>query len=154
MYWRRPGYHGGDLKDGFIKINFDGSKTSQSAVGGFILRNWVGRFIQASAFNLGAASILVAEATAMRNGIKAAVRLGFKNIHVEGNNQILIRAIKDQIEAPWQIQTLVQDIKTYLQECHNIIITHIFSGREFCGWLGREVWLVYSIPISVGWNPT
>jgi len=81
---------------------------------------------------------LVAEATAMRNGIKAAVRLGFKNIHVEGNNQILIRAIKDQIEAPWQIQTLVQDIKTYLQECHNVIITHIFRKGNFAAnWVAK-----------------
>jgi len=32
---------------GFIKINFDGSKISQRAVGGFILRNWEGRFVQA-----------------------------------------------------------------------------------------------------------
>ena len=58
---------------GFIKINFDGSKSSQGAAGGFIIRNWEGKFIQASAFNLGASSILIAEATAMHNGIKVAV---------------------------------------------------------------------------------
>jgi len=46
--------------------------------------------IQASAFNLGAASIFVAEATTMRNGIRAALQVSFKNIHAEGDNKILI----------------------------------------------------------------
>ena len=45
--------------------------------------------------------ILVAEATAMQNGVRATLQAGFKNIHVEGDNKILIQAFKDQIEAPW-----------------------------------------------------
>ena len=56
--WRKP-------QGGFIKINFDGSKSSQGVVGGFIIRNWELKFIQTSAFNLGASSILIAEAIVM-----------------------------------------------------------------------------------------
>ena len=73
--WRKP-------QRGSIKINFDVSKTSQGAVGGFIIRYWSGWFIQIAAFNLGAASILVAKAMAMRNGIKAAIQVRFKSIHI------------------------------------------------------------------------
>jgi len=51
--WRRP-------PEGYIKINFDGSKSSSLAAGGFILRNWAGDFIQAASFNLGTTSVLVA----------------------------------------------------------------------------------------------
>ena len=65
---------------GFIKINFDGSKSSQGAAGGFIIHDWEGKFIQVSAFNLRRSSILIVEATAMRNGIKEAVQAGFTHI--------------------------------------------------------------------------
>ena len=63
-----------NLQGEFVKINFDRSKSSQGAAGGgFIIHDWKGRFLQATAFNLGAASVLVVEATAMRNGIRAVV---------------------------------------------------------------------------------
>jgi len=78
--WRKP-------PEGYIKINFDRSKSSSQAVGGFILRNWIGEFIKAASFNLSAASVLVAEATAMRNGLRATVHAGFTNIHLQGDNQ-------------------------------------------------------------------
>jgi len=71
--WRKPPV-------GFVKLNFDGSKTSQGAARGFVVRDWSGRFLQAAAFNLGAASILVAEVTAMRNALKAAIHAGFMDI--------------------------------------------------------------------------
>jgi len=81
----------------------------------------------------------VVEAIAMRNGMKPALQGGFKNIHVEGDNKILIQVINDQIEAPWQIQTLIQDIKTYLQECNSVIITHIFQEENFAAdWLAKR----------------
>ena len=50
------------------------------AAGGFIIHDWKEKFVQASAFNLGRSLILVAEATAMRNGIKAAVQVGITHI--------------------------------------------------------------------------
>jgi len=81
--WRKP-------QQGFIKINIDGSKSSHQAAGGYILRNWEGRFIQAAAFNLATTSVLVVEAIATRNEIRAAVQAGFSNIHIEGDNKILI----------------------------------------------------------------
>jgi len=102
----------------FIKFNFDGSKTSQRATGGFIIRNWEGRFIQALAFNLGTTSILLVEAKTMRNGIQVAVRAGFPTLFVEGDNKIIIQAMKSQVHAPWQIQTPLQDIQTDLQSVH------------------------------------
>jgi len=55
---------------------------------------------------------LVAEATIMRNGIRAAAqaKAGFTNIQVEGDNKILIQAIQEKIQPLWEIQTLVHDI--------------------------------------------
>ena len=117
--WRKP-------KGGFIKINFDGSKSSSNATGGFILRNWDGEFIQVATFNLGAVSVLVAEATTMRNGLRVAIHAGYTNIHLEGDNQILIQAVQRRIQVPWEIQTLVEDILAYFQMCNHVRVNHIF----------------------------
>jgi len=83
--WRKPQY-------GFIKVNFDRSKSSNQAAGGFVLRNWEGKFIQVVSFNLGATSILVAEATTMRNGLRVAAQAGYTDIQLEGDNTIPIQA--------------------------------------------------------------
>ena len=123
IVWRRP-------QDGFIKINCDGFKTSERAAGRFILHNWEGRFVRASAFYLKTVSVLVAEATTMRDGIKDAIQAGFTDIHIEGDNRTLIQAVRGRIQTPWEIQVLVQDIYTYIQLCNNIRITHIFRQEN------------------------
>jgi len=58
-----------------------------------VFQDWQGKFIYAATFNLGAASILIAEATTMRNGVRASDQTGFTNIHIEGDDSILIRAV-------------------------------------------------------------
>jgi len=129
--WRKP-------QEGYIKINFDGSKSSSHAVGGFILRNWDGTFIQVASCSLGVASILVVEATAMRNGLGAAVHASYTNIHLEGDNQILIQAVQRRIQVPWEIQTLVEDILAYFQIYNHVSVYHIFrEGNRATEWLAK-----------------
>ena len=41
---------------------------------------------------------MIAEATAMRNGIKAAVQAGFTYIHIEGDSKTLSQAIQGHIQ--------------------------------------------------------
>ena len=74
----------------YSSINFDRSRNSQEPVGGFIIRDWRGRFIQAAVFNPGTASVLVAEATTMCNRIKTTVQAKFIDIDIEGHNKIPI----------------------------------------------------------------
>ena len=71
---------------GFIKINFDGSHSSAGAAAGFVLRNWKGGFIMAGSRFMENAPILVAEATAMRDGISAALQAGYRKIQVEDDS--------------------------------------------------------------------
>ena len=75
--WEKP-------HEGLIKVNFDGSKSRQQALGGYVMHNWTGSLIQTGALNLVMASILVTEATTMRNVITAAVQTKFTNIYIEG----------------------------------------------------------------------
>jgi len=86
--WTKP-------PQGFIKINSDGSKTHHQASGGHVICNWIGHLIQARAFNLGAPSILAAEAIVIRNGLRVVVEARFNNIFIEGDNKILSKLCKD-----------------------------------------------------------
>jgi len=62
----------------------------------------------------------------MRNGLRAVVKAGFTNIHIEGNNKTLIQAVQGRIQHPGEIQVLVQDILFYLQKCNHVLVQHIF----------------------------
>ena len=101
--WKLP--HGG-----CIKINFDGSKSVAGAAASFVLRNWQGGFIKAGSRILEQASILVAEATAMRDGISAALQAGYRRLEVKGDNQIVLKAVQKQIHPPWPIAPILKDI--------------------------------------------
>ncbi|KAL6225750.1 hypothetical protein ACLB2K_004599 [Fragaria x ananassa] len=61
-----------------VKLNFNGSMKSNSAVGGFIFRNPLGSPFAAAAFNFGSTTVPVAEAVALHNGLIDAKRRGFK----------------------------------------------------------------------------
>jgi len=126
-------------RGGFIKLNFDGTKSGAGAASGFVLRNWQGGFIQAGARFLEHASILVAEATAMRDGICAAVQAGFRQIEVEGDNQIVLKAVQKQIPVPWQIATVIEDIWNMIPNCESITFTHIYrEGNMAADWMAKH----------------
>ena len=95
--------------------------------------------MQVAAFYLGAASVLGAEAIAMRNDImKAAAEAYFTDIHIEIDNKILIQAVQGYIRAPWEIRVLLQDIHTYIQLYNNVHITHIFRQWNCAAdWLAK-----------------
>jgi len=71
------------LLGGFIKVNFDGFKSSTIIAGGFIIRNWDERFFQASPSNLAATSVLIGEAATIHNVVQAAAEVGYQEIVLE-----------------------------------------------------------------------
>ena len=56
------------------------------AAAGFVIRNWQEGFIMAGSRFMEQAPIIVAEATAMRDGISAALQARFHRIEVESDN--------------------------------------------------------------------
>ena len=79
-------------------INFDGSL--RRAADSFIICNWERRFIHIAAFNLRRAPVLVTEATVTRSGVKAVIQVGYREVHIEGGNKILLKAITGKIQLP------------------------------------------------------
>ena len=125
-------------RGGFIKINFDGSKSSEGAAAGFVLRSWQGGFITAGTRFLEDASILVAEATAMRDGIHTALQAGFRCLEVEGDNQIVIKAVQKELQAPWQIAPIIEDIWNLIADCEEVLFRHIYrEGNMAADWMAK-----------------
>ena len=51
----------------------------------------------------GDTSILVAEARVLRDGLRLTIQVGFKHIAIEGDNKIMIQALKENIQILWKI---------------------------------------------------
>jgi len=59
---------------------------------------------------LGTTLISVTDATTIRNGMKAALQVGFINIHIKGDIKILIQAVKIHIQVSREVQDLIEYI--------------------------------------------
>lgn len=84
----------------FFKLNFDGSVRHNSAAAGVIIRNSNGQPHKACAYNLGSTSSFVAEATALHLGIVLARDMGISNLHIEGDNLLVINAVLGTWSSP------------------------------------------------------
>jgi len=78
--WRSP-------PGGTSKSIFDDTHSSFEPAEGIVIRDWTGRFIQAGIRFLEDSPIVVAEATAMRDGIQAALVAGTTRKTALGYNQ-------------------------------------------------------------------
>jgi len=84
------------------------------------------------------APILVAEATAMRDGISVALQTGFRRIEVEDDNQIVIKAMQKQINTPWQIAPIIEDIRNMISNCESISFMHTYrQGNMIADWITK-----------------
>jgi len=123
---------------GSVKLNFDGSFQHSSAAGGFIIRGWGGNLIKAGAAHYGDATILVAEARALRDGVRAVVEAGFKKVVIEGDNAIVIQALQGRCKVPWQIEGLLRDVSYYITQLEHVSIFHIFREANVAAdWLAK-----------------
>jgi len=77
---------------------------------GFIICDWADKLIKVVATYYGNTSILVAEVRALTDEVSSAIQTEFNKIVIEGDNQILIQALKGNIHAPWQISNIIADV--------------------------------------------
>ncbi|XP_062028542.1 uncharacterized protein LOC133744454 [Rosa rugosa] len=124
IHWQPP-------SRGFTKINFDGFVCSESAAGGFVLRDTDRRPLIAVTRNLGRTTVPVAEAIALRNSLACARDRGYKRIEVEGDSKLVIDAVTDNISPPWRLITFVSDIKEIASCFDSISFKHVFREANF-----------------------
>ena len=115
-----------------LKLNFDGSVLhNNQASAGFVIRDSQGTPILASAKDIGHSSVVVAEAMALREGLRQAICIGHSHIIVEGDSNILIDSISGISPIPWRIKFLVQDIGRFASRCSQISFVHIWREANF-----------------------
>jgi len=74
----------------------------------------------------------------MRDGISAALQAGFRRIEVEGDNQIVLKAVQKQIHTPWQIAPILKDIWNMISSCELISFRHIYrEGNMAANWMAK-----------------
>ena len=59
--------------------------------------------------------MIMAEVRALRDGLQAATVAGYKDIIVEGDNQMIINALLGTISTPWQISNALKDVRFLLK---------------------------------------
>ena len=124
--------------DGVLKLNFDGRLLIAGAAAGYILRDASGRLIIAATRFLHDVSILVAEAVALRDGLQATIDTGLPHLQIEGDNRIVIQAVKGEIRTPWRTHILVQDIRNVLSRFMSPSIQHVFrEGNMTANWIAK-----------------
>ena len=101
----------------FIKINFDRSINNSLASSRYILHDKIGGQLKEGASYYGHTSILVAEVRALREGVISIVQKAINKIIIEGSNQIVIQALKGNIQIPWQISNIIEDLRTWWNQC-------------------------------------
>ncbi|XP_056690230.1 uncharacterized protein [Spinacia oleracea] len=123
---------------GTFKLNFDGSSKSSSAAAGIIIRNNEGISISACTFNLGQTQAFMAEAIALHKGLQEARRLQIDNLLIEGDNLLIINAVKGVWSTPWKISNIISDIKHLLTLFTTWDIKHIFrEANSAADWIAN-----------------
>ncbi|KAL6174685.1 hypothetical protein ACLB2K_051331 [Fragaria x ananassa] len=84
----------------FVKINFDGSVTSNLVACGFIIRDDNGRPVSAASCHIRSASVSIAEAMVLRDSLIKAKKKGCTNVEVEGDSKLVIDAVNGRLEPP------------------------------------------------------
>ena len=81
------------------------------------------------------------EARALRDGVQAATVAGYKDIIVEGDNQLIINALLGMISTPWQISNVLRDVRFLLQSSNNdqFQVQHIYREANIAAdWLSKS----------------
>ena len=86
----------------------------------------MGKVLKASATNYWHASSLVVETLALKDGVYLAIQAAHMEIAIEGDNLIVIQALKGNFHIPWQIANIIEDVHSWIQQGIQFTITHTF----------------------------
>nr|XP_010314573.1 uncharacterized protein LOC104645185 [Solanum lycopersicum] len=119
--WKRPPEH-------WIKLNTDGSaviNTGKIGAGG-ILKNREGKMVMAYSVFLGEGSNNQAETKAAQLGLSWALELGYKNIQMELDSQLVVQWITKKTAPQWTVANQVEEIQQLISQTQYFSCSHIF----------------------------
>jgi len=119
VYWIPP-------RQGCIKINFDGASFGSPPCGatGVVFRDNAASFLGGFVHNIGHASALVTELSAAMHAIEKAVAMQWREIWMETDSLMVVKAFSQQMEVPWTLRTRWLNCLT-LVKSFSCTFTHI-----------------------------
>ena len=67
------------------------------------------------------------------------VAAGYRNLDIEGDNLIVIRALKGEIEIRRQIQNVIKDLHVMICQADQVKIRHIYREANMAAnWLSKD----------------
>ncbi|XP_015160335.1 uncharacterized protein [Solanum tuberosum] len=117
----------------WVKINTDGSALSNPGrIGaGGILRDQMGAMLLAFATPLGEGTNNQAEIGAAIFGMTWVLQLGYKNVVLEVDSQLLVDWITQKAKPPWSISIQLQQLQELIRQTHNFRCKHNFREANF-----------------------
>ncbi|OMO65659.1 hypothetical protein CCACVL1_21449 [Corchorus capsularis] len=109
--WSRP-------RNGWIKVNVDDAycRNSNDCGIGIVIRDSLGQILEAYGNYIRGSSAGMAEAYALREGVKFAVQNNFDRVTFEIDSLIVYNSVlKKEESRSWQVQPVVSDIQNFLQ---------------------------------------
>ena len=61
--------------------------------------------------------------------MQAAIAAGYRRLHIEGDNLVVIEALKGISATPWQLKHIIQDVQEMLNQFELATINHIFRDQ-------------------------
>ena len=76
--------------------------------------------------------------------MQAAIDTGYKRLHIEGDNLIVIEALQGKSATPWQIKYIIQVIHSMLKQVDHVVINHIYREANMAAdWLSKYLSLIH-----------
>jgi len=80
----------------------------------------------------------MAESRALRDGMEATLNTRYSTLDVEGDNSLLIVAVKGEIGMPWRIKIVINDIQQLFKQASNSKLLHVYREANLAAdWLSK-----------------
>ncbi|XP_049378041.1 uncharacterized protein LOC125842768 [Solanum stenotomum] len=119
--------------DGWVKINTDGSALGNPGkIGaGGIIRDQSGKMLLAFATPLGEGSNNQAEVAATLFGMTWSLQLGYRNVILEVDSQLLVDCIENKTNPHWGINTQLLKLQALTRQANEFKCKHTFREANF-----------------------
>ena len=85
----------------------------------------------------------------MRDGIKAAAKVGIKHLLIEGDNATVIQALRGEISTPWTIAAINKDVNKFLSTMTSVSISHVYREANIAAdWLSKTGQTVFNSNVN------
>ncbi|OMO72479.1 hypothetical protein COLO4_27602 [Corchorus olitorius] len=134
--WQKP-------PDDWLKINSDGSfcPKSKAAGIGIVVRDSIGRVLDAISAKVKASDVLTVEALALREAVKLAVAKGFHKVCFESDSSILVNDVNnnDCGSQTWKISAVIRDIQILVNSIENAEVKLISRTANLAAdWFAKQ----------------